>query len=150
MLPGRQIALFFIVIVILSSAQAQECRKGILDLPSSHWLRQETVNTQKQLLLWLSYRNAYFCDRKVMGNDLLEAIEKAAESNSREELDLTINIALSMVPTEQKKKKMASLVGDRKLNNLLKNHPESFDPVATGKAWGLIPSFPEEDRTQEP
>jgi hypothetical protein len=77
-----------------------------------------------------------------MGNDLLEAIEKAAESNSREELDLTINIALSMVPTEQKKKKIASLVGVRKLNNLLKNHPESFDPVATGKAWGLIPSLP--------
>ncbi|MGI9280675.1 MAG: hypothetical protein ACR2PX_13790 [Endozoicomonas sp.] len=85
-----------------------------------------------------------------MGNDLLDAIEKAAENNSREELDLTINIALSMVPTEKRKKKIASLVGTRRLNNLLENHPESFDPVATGKAWGLIPSFPEENRPQEP
>ena len=66
-----------------------------------------------------------------MGNDLLDAIEKAAENNSREELDLTINIALSMVPTEKRKKKRLLMdSGELSKQHLQKTGESCFSPFS--------------------
>ncbi|KEQ19530.1 hypothetical protein [Endozoicomonas numazuensis] len=136
----------FILIPRLSIAA--ECRVGVLNIPESHWLRQQDVETQKKVIVWLGIRNSYFCDRMLMAEEMMQDIEEAARTGNRDELDFNINLSISLVPSEKKRAEIVFLVGEKRLNGLVTNHPESFDPIATGEAWGIIPVFPEGSQDQ--
>ena len=144
----RIILTLALCILIPGLSTATECRVGVLNIPESHWLRLQDIETQKKVIVWLGIRNSYFCDRMLMAEEMMQDIEEAARTSNRNKLDFNINLAISLVPSEKKKAEMVLLVGEKRLNGLINNHPESFDPIATGEAWGILPTFPEESLDQ--
>ncbi|MGI9280676.1 MAG: hypothetical protein ACR2PX_13795 [Endozoicomonas sp.] len=149
MRQGRAVTTVFFLWLASAVANAEECQTGILNISESHWLRQKTPDVIKQVVLWLHKRNSYICYRDELAHDFLSAAENTAQSGDKQELQRITDNLMSIIPTKDEKAQIASQVGEKRLNELVKNHPESFDPVATGKAWGLIPSFPEEDKPKE-
>ena len=125
---------------MFSHAHSLECNTGRLKLPNDHWLFQENINTQKQILLYLARHNAYYCEKPYYSMDLISEVEKAAKTGNREPLDRVINSLIELIPDPKEKLKLSNQVGRDKLEKLIKKHTQSFDAIATAKDWGLIQS----------
>ena len=115
-----------------------ECHTGVLNLPSTHWLKTETIETQKQILLYLSSVNSYYCKREKYSDEIMAELEKAANTNSRKELYRNIETVISLIPNETKRNKIINIIGSKKYNELITKYTGSFDPIQTAREWGIL------------
>ncbi|MGI9278597.1 MAG: hypothetical protein ACR2PX_03085 [Endozoicomonas sp.] len=132
-------AIFLLALSFTVKAYERQCNKEIIDIPKDHWLFTESKDTQRNTLLYLSLNNGYECDRESLKEELFKQIENAGRTGNNQPLEQAIQLTASIVSNnEEQRKKIISLVGIEKLENLTNELPDSFNIFSTFEHYNLV------------